>query len=262
MITFLTTTGLNHYLEELLKNAKEKIILISPYIQLQRDVRKLLAIKKGAGLEINIVCRTSLLRENLADVSTRVFDCPTLHAKCYMNENEAIISSLNLYEFSQINNVEMGFHVTNSCDDEKVFERIKTEATQLCGDANINTPVVKNPIGLIEGRQYNAEELQTLFEFEFSGSAGIKRSAHGDLVLSSKKDGNPEVNGIIQYHGQNTGPGVQRLIYGNKALYDAYQNRSIGIYFLRAFVYYGEYFVKSVPYLENGKWIFPLEKVV
>ena len=34
--------------------------------------------------------------------------CKNLHAKCYLNESTCIISSLNLYEFSQVNNNEMG----------------------------------------------------------------------------------------------------------------------------------------------------------
>ena len=31
-----------------------------------------------------------------------------LHAKCYMNEEEALVTSMNLYEYSQVNNYEMG----------------------------------------------------------------------------------------------------------------------------------------------------------
>lgn len=34
--------------------------------------------------------------------------CQHLHAKCYLNEGHAIITSMNLYDFSQVNNNEMG----------------------------------------------------------------------------------------------------------------------------------------------------------
>lgn len=34
--------------------------------------------------------------------------CKNLHAKCYLNEAACIIGSLNLYDFSQVNNNEMG----------------------------------------------------------------------------------------------------------------------------------------------------------
>jgi len=41
-----------------------------------------------------------------------------LHAKCYINENKAIISSMNLYDYSQTRNVEMGFLITKEGDPE------------------------------------------------------------------------------------------------------------------------------------------------
>ncbi len=44
--------------------------------------------------------------------------CKNLHAKCYLNEESCIITSLNLYEFSQVNNNEMGVHISRSQDGE------------------------------------------------------------------------------------------------------------------------------------------------
>ena len=34
--------------------------------------------------------------------------CKNLHAKCYLNGNRALLTSMNLYEFSQVNNHEIG----------------------------------------------------------------------------------------------------------------------------------------------------------
>ena len=53
-----------------------------------------------------------------------------LHAKCYMNENEALLTSMNLYEFSQINNNEMGIIVSRDQDPE-LYEEIKEESMRL-----------------------------------------------------------------------------------------------------------------------------------
>lgn len=44
--------------------------------------------------------------------------CKNLHAKCYLNESMAIITSLNLYEFSQVNNNEMGILIERDGDSE------------------------------------------------------------------------------------------------------------------------------------------------
>jgi phosphatidylserine/phosphatidylglycerophosphate/cardiolipin synthase-like enzyme len=113
MIKYLTTQGVNYHLENLLKNASSIIILISPYIQLQRRIRELLQEKKQNGVKIYATCRKKDLKEDINRYVTSISDVPTLHAKCYMNENEAIITSLNLYEFSQQNNEEMGIYVKN-----------------------------------------------------------------------------------------------------------------------------------------------------
>jgi hypothetical protein len=46
-----------------------------------------------------------------------------LHAKCYLNEKKMIISSMNLYEFSQQNNKEMGILIERANEaDSQVYE--------------------------------------------------------------------------------------------------------------------------------------------
>jgi phosphatidylserine/phosphatidylglycerophosphate/cardiolipin synthase-like enzyme len=74
-------------------------------------------------VNIRIVYRENKLQTDeqnwLAEqVGIRTSLCKNLHAKCYLNENEAIITSMNLYEFSQMNNNEMGIHLTKSGDPE------------------------------------------------------------------------------------------------------------------------------------------------
>jgi hypothetical protein len=51
-----------------------------------------------------------------------------LHAKCYLNEAEAIITSMNLYEFSQQNNNEMGIYISKTQDPDlynSTFEEVQ-----------------------------------------------------------------------------------------------------------------------------------------
>jgi phosphatidylserine/phosphatidylglycerophosphate/cardiolipin synthase-like enzyme len=56
--------------------------------------------------------------------------CRNLHAKCYLNEEVCIISSLNLYEFSQVNNNEMGVLI-NRLDDTDVYKETYEEAQRI-----------------------------------------------------------------------------------------------------------------------------------
>jgi hypothetical protein len=48
----------------------------------------------------------------------------------YINENEAIITSMNLYEFSQMNNNEMGIYVSKDSDGD-LFISVLEEAQRL-----------------------------------------------------------------------------------------------------------------------------------
>lgn len=63
-------------------------------------------------------------------IGVRTSICPTLHAKCYLNENQAIVTSMNLYSFSQQNNDEMGIHVTKEKDPD-LYKDIYEEAQRL-----------------------------------------------------------------------------------------------------------------------------------
>lgn len=85
MIKVLTTTATNHYLIELLKgNARRRIVLVSPFIRLHPEILELLASKKAAGLDIDVVCRASATESELPtlrEVATRVLDLePALSA--------------------------------------------------------------------------------------------------------------------------------------------------------------------------------------
>ena len=275
MIKFLTTQGLNYYLEELLKNANSKIILISPFFKLQRRIKEILLDKKQQGVEIIFVCRAKDLQEPLDEFSTQIFDAPTLHAKCYMNENEAILTSLNLYEFSQQNNEEMGVYVTNNGDGSSIYTDILLEAAMLSKNAIVpSTSAATFGHGfeaklksdfrpdLDIGMKYSASQLQSMFNFPYQGRAGIKDSSSGDIVLFSNTGPTPyddkEKEQVIYYQGQNTGGGSQKLIYGNKLLYESYKNPNVRIFFFKNYTYCGEFDIIQKPYMENGKWIFPI----
>jgi len=53
-----------------------------------------------------------------------------LHAKCYYNEKEAIITSMNLFMFSQQNNVEMGIYISKE-KDEELYKRLTNEIDKI-----------------------------------------------------------------------------------------------------------------------------------
>lgn len=135
MAKFLTTAGLSYHLEQLIINTKEKLILISPYLQFSDKVKEFLQNLNIQKTDIRIVYRDNKLHpdENnwlAQQVGVRTSICKNLHAKCYINENEAIITSMNLYEFSQVNNNEMGIYILRD-DDPDLYKSISDEVQRL-----------------------------------------------------------------------------------------------------------------------------------
>jgi phosphatidylserine/phosphatidylglycerophosphate/cardiolipin synthase-like enzyme len=123
MAKFLNTSATNYFLEELIKNAKDRLILISPFLKLNDRMKELLADKNRLKIDVRIVYGKSELQPEeinwLKELTyIRTSFCKNLHAKCYLNEELCIITSLNLYEFSQINNNEMGILIERSIDSD------------------------------------------------------------------------------------------------------------------------------------------------
>ena len=123
MAKFLSTTATSYHLEELIKTASDRLILISPFLKINSRIRELLEDKNRLKIDVRIVYGKNELQPEeinwLSQLSfVRTSFCENLHAKCYMNESTCIITSLNLYEFSQINNNEMGVLVSRENDSE------------------------------------------------------------------------------------------------------------------------------------------------
>ena len=123
MAKFLNTSATNYFLEELIKDAKERLILISPFLKLNDRIKELLADKNRLKIDVRIVYGKSELQPEeinwLKELTyIRTSFCKNLHAKCYLNEEMCIVTSLNLYEFSQVNNNEMGVLIQRSEDNE------------------------------------------------------------------------------------------------------------------------------------------------
>jgi len=135
MAKFLNTSATNYFLEELIKNATDRLILISPFLKLNDRMKELLADKNRLKIDVRIVYGKSELQpEEINWIKELTFIrtsfCRNLHAKCYLNEELCIITSLNLYEFSQVNNNEMGVLIRRS-EDPDLYRDAYEEAQRI-----------------------------------------------------------------------------------------------------------------------------------
>ena len=135
MAKFLNTSATNYFLEELIKGASDRLILISPFLKLNDRMKELLADKNRLKIDVRIVYGKSELQPQEIEwlrglTYIRTSFCKNLHAKCYMNEEMCIVTSLNLYEFSQVNNNEMGILIQRS-EDGQLYKDAYEEAQRI-----------------------------------------------------------------------------------------------------------------------------------
>src|SRR6185312_5039710 len=120
MATFLTGNELNSELGNIFEEASSVIILISPFIKLHERYISILKTKKDRpDLEVIIVFGKNQddFSKSMKEEDFNFFkEFPNieikyekrLHAKYYANESTAILTSMNLYDYSQDNNIEAG----------------------------------------------------------------------------------------------------------------------------------------------------------
>ena len=113
MAEFLTTHGVAFQIENVIAGARERVTLVSPFLKLSKTLAERLQDAARRGVPITIVFGKEELgrdqRALLAGLAgARLYFLPNLHAKCYFNEARMVITSMNMYEFSEKNNREMG----------------------------------------------------------------------------------------------------------------------------------------------------------
>lgn len=136
MAEFLDTQGVSYYLKKLINNSNEKLYLISPYLQLNNQLK--MSLEDRHKFSIDIIVIYGKVSDINPDDSEWLKSMPgiklmfhkDLHAKCYFNEKEAIVTSMNLYMFSQQNNVEMGIYISRE-KDEYLYKQIAAEVDRI-----------------------------------------------------------------------------------------------------------------------------------
>jgi hypothetical protein len=138
MAEFLTTTGTSHALEQVIKNSKEKLYLISPYVQLSPLLKGMLNQIDAKSLDLRLVYRDEIKEEDMAFLKSikgiKLYSLENLHAKCYMNQDTAIVTSMNLFRYSQQNNHEMGIKI-NKATDPELYSELSKEVEFLIGQS-------------------------------------------------------------------------------------------------------------------------------
>lgn len=135
MVKFLDSDGIKSELSKILKKSNDFIYLVSPYLSIIERYRAIVEDAANQGIEIHVIYGKNEMKTRESEWFETVDRVwihywKNLHSKCYMNEKAAIITSLNLYEYSMINNHEMGIVIYRNQDSD-VYEDILDEVKRL-----------------------------------------------------------------------------------------------------------------------------------
>lgn len=195
MAKFLNTSATNFYLEELIKQAKERVILISPFLKVNDRIRELLEDKNRLKIDVRLIYGKSELLPEMTEWLKnqdyiRTSYCKNLHAKCYVNEYTCIISSLNLYEFSQINNNEMGVLIRKDEDPElfrDTYEEVQrliriSDEVRIHIEKTTSTTETDNITGSVRPNK-KEEQFEKLTSSHVAKQLGLKSAAELHEIL-------------------------------------------------------------------------------
>ncbi|MFP5042928.1 phospholipase D family protein [Parasediminibacterium sp. JCM 36343] len=139
MAEFLTTNGTSYHIENIIIGAKSKLVLVSPYLQISKTFFERLKDASNKNVAIKIIYGKDELKPNeknsLAELkNVELFYFQNLHAKCYLNESKMVITSMNMYEFSEKTNREMGVLIDRNIDKE-LFDKAIAETFSILQSA-------------------------------------------------------------------------------------------------------------------------------
>ena len=133
MAKFLDTEKTSRKIIELIQESREFLTIVSPYVKINERLKDEIFFKKR--ININIVFgKTRMAYDeymfliNCKNVS--IIYNHDLHAKCYISEKGCILSSMNLHEYSEINNFEMSVYF-DAEKDQKMYNEIYDEVCKI-----------------------------------------------------------------------------------------------------------------------------------
>lgn len=113
---FLTTDDVTAAIGQLIREAQEELVLVTPYLKLPKTIAERLIEVDRRDVPITLLYGKDKLAdgerktlEQFSNLSLRFYK--DLHAKCYYTERGLVLTSMNLYTYSVQNNREMGVYV-------------------------------------------------------------------------------------------------------------------------------------------------------
>lgn len=204
MAKFIKNRGLVQKIVDVIEEADDFVFIVCPFYKIPKD--ELLALQEAdkKNVKINLIYSKSELHRN--DISKlsgirnlHVYYIENLHAKCYANEKEVIVSTMNMHEYSFKHNIEMGVLFGKRYDEDnyskalRELQRIQSRSIKQSVKAlesgmlkmvndNLNpVNIVKRTYGYVErkmDRQHHGYCIRTGAKIEFDIDRPFSKDAY------------------------------------------------------------------------------------
>lgn len=150
----------------LVSEANKKVIIVSPFISISQWKKMLVnlnrAISRGVFISIYYREIKNDDRSVLEKIGIQLHHVDGLHTKLYFNEGSAIVSSMNLYEYSDINSIELALDCSEPEEYNMLFEYFEkyVKKSQIRNSSNDSSRLV--PITTDKSIQIASEKLDPL----------------------------------------------------------------------------------------------------
>jgi hypothetical protein len=138
MASFLTTKKAVAAIDDIIRQAEKSLVMISYSVRIHETLFQLIRDAHKRKVNITLVYGNEKLKpetkkqlQQLSNLS--LYFIPKLHAKCFFNEKSMVITSMNLYDYSE-NNWEMGVLVDRKQDND-VYNAASKEAKLIIGSS-------------------------------------------------------------------------------------------------------------------------------
>jgi len=136
---------------EIINGAYSELYIVTPYLKIPQQTKNYIRNVDKRGIKFTIISRAENATEkNVNDTdlqflkelkSANIRVCENLHAKCFLNENKGLVTSMNLHEYSQTHNWEMGIVFTKA-DDPTIYNDTLNEVMMIV-EQSIENPKTK-----------------------------------------------------------------------------------------------------------------------
>ncbi|MFY0683457.1 MAG: hypothetical protein JXR20_02820 [Balneola sp.] len=126
---FIPPAEISGKIMTLIDQAKKELIIVSPYNKVTNwdKLIKRLNKARNRGVKITWYIRSRVKNneEQIRSLGIEPIAIDNLHAKLYLNENDAVVTSMNLSEYSDTSSIDIGYHISETKEYSKLTKFIE-----------------------------------------------------------------------------------------------------------------------------------------